>query len=329
MPLTLETLLDDLADPLSLRLAAGRPGLARTVGTPDLHRPGLALCGVMDYFPPERMQILGKTEVTFWETLAPAVRRDRLKAIFDKEGLTGFVVSHGSEPPADIVEAAEARGVALMATAMPTTKFISELTLYLEEHLAPSVKMHGSLIDVFGVGVLLVGESGIGKSECALALVEKGHRLCADDVVEIRRTPEKSLLGTGARQLRHHMEIRGLGIVDVKGLFGARAVRDRKLVELVVKLTTWEPGKRYDRTGLEDRTQTILDIPLDLHEVPVKTGRNLAVLIEVAAMNWRLKQMGVNSAAALDERVLQELRRDSMPATNRPQRSRYRRHEES
>jgi HPr kinase/phosphorylase len=213
-----------------------------------------------------------------------------------------------------MVEACETAGVALIATSVATTKLVSELTLYLEEKLAPVETVHGSLVDVFGVGVLLMGESGIGKSECALALLDKGHRLTADDVVEIRRTPEKALLGTGVRPLRFHMEIRGLGIVDIQSLYGARAVRERKLVELVVRLVPWETGKRYDRTGLEEQTHAILQVPLPLHVLPVKPGRNLAVLVEAAAMNWRLKQSGVNTAERLNEMILGQLAKDEPPS---------------
>lgn len=308
MPLRLETLLHDLAGPLSLKLVGGAPGLSRQVEVPDLNRPGLALSGFLDYFPAERLQILGKTEVEFWRTVPAKVRKERLHTIVHELKPAGFVVSHDVEPPADLVEACEQARVAVLATPVATTKFISELTLHLEEKLAPSLTVHGSLVDVFGVGVMLLGESGIGKSECALALLDKGHRLCADDVVEIRRTPEKQILGTGVRSLKYHMEIRGLGIVDVQSLFGARAVRERKLVELVIQLVPWEPGKRYDRTGLEEQTFEYLEVMLPLHVLPVKTGRNLAVLVEVAAMNFRLRAMGIHPAERLNEQILKGLR---------------------
>lgn len=332
MPLRIESLLTDLATPLSLRLVTGKAGLERQIDVPDLNRPGLALSGFLDYFPSERLQIMGKTEVTFWNSLDSKLRGRRLADILGRLKPAGFILCHGAQPPEDLLKAADAAGVAVLATPLPTTKFISELTIHLEERLAPSVTVHGSLVDVFGVGILLLGEAGIGKSECALALIDKGHRLCADDVVEIRRTPEKSLLGSGARAIRYHMEIRGLGIVDIQRLFGARAVRERKLVDLVVQLLPWEAGKRYDRTGLEDRTYTILDIPLVLHELPVQTGRNIAVLVEVAAMNWRLRQMGVNSAERLNESIMRDLRREPAPgAPPSPRRSGDRprkRHEE-
>ncbi len=308
MPLRLESLLHELAAPLSLGLVGGASGLAREIEGPDLNRPGLALSGFLDYFPAERLQILGKTEVTFWRTLPAKLRRERLQTIVGELKPAGFIVSHGVEPPPDLVEACEKAGVAVLATPMPTTKFVSELTLFLEERLAPSATIHGSLVDVFGVGILLLGESGVGKSECALALLDKGHRLCADDVVEVRRTPEKQILGTGVRALKYHMEIRGLGIVDVQSLFGARAVRERKLVELVVQLAPWDPAKRYDRTGLEEQTYALLDILLPMHELPVKSGRNMAVLVEVAAMNFRLGAMGIHPAERLNEQILKGLR---------------------
>lgn len=331
MSLRLETLLHELSGSLSLRLVVGQPGLARAIEVPDLNRPGLAMSGFLDYFPAERLQIVGKTEVTFWNTLDAKTRKARLAALFAKFKPAGFIVSHDMEPPKDLCEAAEAADVTVLATPTPTTRFLSELSLFLEEKLAPSVTIHGSLVDVYGVGILLIGESGIGKSECALALLDKGHRLCADDVVEIRRTPEKTLLGTGVRALRYHMEIRGLGIVDVQSLFGARAIRERKLVELVIQLAPWEPGKRYDRTGLEDHHHTILEVPLPYLEMPVKSGRNIAVLVEVAAMNWRLKQMGINPVEKLNEEILAALRKDpAAPSVQPPSRAaaRRRRHEE-
>lgn len=331
MVLHLSTLVQEIGATLALKVVAGETGLDRILEVPDVNRPGLALSGFLDYFPAERLQIMGKTEVTFWHTLPPETRKRRLEEIVTAFKPAGFVVTHDSPVPRELTEACERSGVALLATPMPTTKFISEVTLYLEEKLAPVVTAHGSLVDVYGVGVLLIGESGIGKSECALALLDKGHRLCADDVVEIRRTPEKTLLGAGVRALRYHMEIRGLGIVDVQSLFGARAVRERKLVELVVQLVHWEPGKRYDRTGLEDHAHVILDIPLVMHELPVKPGRNLAVLVEAAAMNWRLRQMGVNPAERLNEQILASLTREggAEPAPSpRPSASRRKRHEE-
>ncbi len=328
MPQTIESLLRELEAPLSLRLICGRAGLSRPIDTPDLNRPGMAMGGFLDYFPAERLQIVGKTEITYWNTQPAKLRKERLAGMFRMKP-AGFVVCHDQEPPKDLCEAAEAAGVAVLATTVPTMKCLTDLMLYLEERLAPSVTVHGSLVDVFGVGVLLLGESGIGKSECALALLDKGHRLCADDVVEIRRTPEKTLLGGGIKQLGYHMEIRGLGIMDIQGLFGARGVRERKLVELVVQLVQWEPGQTYDRTGLDEPTHTVLDVALPLHKLPVRPGRNLAVLVEVAAMNWRLKQMGVNSAERLNEQILRDLKRDPAQASPRVSSgARRKRHEE-
>ena len=339
MGLRIETLLQELGGPLSLRLIEGRKGLQNEIEVPDLNRPGLALSGFFDYFPAERLQVLGKTEVTFWDSLDAKIRRQRLDDIFGKFRPTGFILCHDMTPPKDLCAAAARARVPVLATPIPTTKFVTELMTYLEEKFSPSVTLHGCLMDVFGVGVLMLGESGIGKSECALALLDKGHRLCADDVVEIRRTPEKTLLGTGTRQLRYHMEIRGLGIVDIKGLFGARAVRERKLVELVIRLAPWEAGKHYDRTGLESKTHPVLNVPLPLIELPIQTGRNLAVLVEMAAMNWRLKQTGVNAAERLNEKILRDLRRErgrsgapdaptaTTPATAKPA-ARRKRHEE-
>lgn len=330
MAMTLGDLVDELKQELSLRLVSGAPGLGRLVRTPDLNRPGLAFAGFLDWFPPDRIQVMGKTEVTFWKTLAPAVRQARLQEVLKLKPV-GFIVSHGEKPPKDLCAAADRAGVAVLATPVHTLKCMSELMLHLEEKLAPRLTVHGSLVEVFGVGVLILGDSGIGKSECALALLNTGHRLVADDVVEIRRTPEKTVIGAGIKALRYHMEIRGLGIVDIQRLFGARAVRESKQLDLVVELVPWEPGRKYDRTGLEEQSHTILDVPLPIHVVPVKTGRNLAVLVEVAAMNFRLKQMGVNPAESLDESILRDVARGAVSGPLRRAASpvrRRRRHEE-
>jgi len=306
MGLRINTLLEELSGRLSLRLVCGEGGLERELAVPDINRPGLALTGFFDYFPAERLQVMGKTELSYWETLSPELRRERLGRLLAAKP-AGFVVSHGMEPPAELVEMAKEAGVPVLATPMPTANFITALTVYLEDTLAPSIIMHGTLVDVFGAGVLLLGDSGIGKSECALALLDKGHRLCADDVVEVKRTSEKLLLGSGVASLRYHMEIRGLGIIDIQSLFGARAVRERKMVELVVFLVPWEEGGHYDRTGLENRTYRILDVDVPMHELPVQEGKNLAVLVEVAAMNWRLRQMGHHSAEKLNARIMADL----------------------
>ena len=302
MGLRIETLLEELTGRLSLSLICGEEGMKRELGLPDINRPGLAMTGFFEYFPSERLQVIGKTEITYWNTLKADVRQQRLAQIFASKP-AGFVVSNAQVPPPELIEMGRKAGIPVMATPMPTANFITALTVYLEDKLAPTVIMHGTLVDVFGAGILILGESGIGKSECALALLDKGHRLCADDVVDVRRTPEKLLIGTGVASLRYHMEIRGLGIIDINALFGARAVRERKIIELVIILVDWEIGRHYDRSGLDDKTYRILDVDLPMHELPVQTGKNLAVLIEVAAMNWRLRQMGVHPAEKLDQRI--------------------------
>ncbi len=308
MGLRIEVLLRDTSDRLGLRVICGGEGLKRELAVADINRPGLALSGFFDYFPAERLQVMGRTEVTYWGTMDPAVRKERLARIISLKP-AGFVVSNDQPPPMELVEMAKAADIPVLVTKMNTAMLITALTVYLEERLAPNIIMHGTLVDVFGAGILLLGESGIGKSECALALLDKGHRLCADDVVEIRRTPEKMLLGQGVHSLRYHMEIRGLGIIDVRALYGARAIRERKLVELVIVLVPMESGRTFDRTGLENRTYRVLDVDLPMYELPVQEGKNLAVLVEVAAMNWRLRQMGVKTAENLDARIMEDLER--------------------
>lgn len=306
MGISINTLLGELSGRLSLRLVCGEEGLERELSVPDINRPGLALTGFFDYFPAERLQVLGKTELEYWNTLSPKVRRERLAPLFAQKP-AGFVVSHDMPVPEELVEIACPAGVPVIATPMATAGLVTQLTVYLEDKLAPSIIQHGTLVDVYGAGVLLLGESGIGKSETALALLDKGHRLCADDVVEIKRTSEGNLLGSGVQALRYHMEIRGLGIIDIRSLFGARAVREHKIIELVVFLGQRDPGKSYDRTGLDRRTHSILGVEVDMVELPIQSGKNIAVLVEVAAMSWRLRTMGINPAEALNGRILSDL----------------------
>jgi len=293
--LRVEELYIEQKERLSLELIVGQEGLQRKITVPDINRPGLALAGYYDYFAFERIQVLGRTELSYLQGLD----REKVREIFQKLlewDVCCFVVTQGLEPPEELLRAVEGKHVAVFKSLMPTTKLIADLTIYLEDKLAPETSLHGTLVDVYGVGVLILGKSGIGKSECALDLVERGHRLVADDLVDIKRTAERILMGSGPELIRHHMEIRGLGIINIKNLFGIGAIRDRKRVELVINIEEWDENKEYDRLGLDELTYTILDVELPRIIIPVRPGRNLSIIIEVAAMNQRLKKSGYHTA---------------------------------
>lgn len=300
-----ELLAEEVSDVLCLSLIAGEQGLDNTVNRPRIQKPGLALAGFLEYIHAGRIQILGKSEVTFLGERGPA-ERARIVAQLCRQGSTCFVVTSGLEPPSELVDQTENHDVPLLRTELPSSLIIDRLTNYLEDRLAPRVIEHGVLMDIYGLGVLILGGSGVGKSECALELVTRGHRLVSDDVVEIKRRRE-ALVGTGTELTRFHMELRGLGIVNVKDLFGVSAVRRQKFVEFVVHLDPWKPGKRYDRLGLDEEGYEILGVRLPYVEMPVGPGRNLSVLIEVAARNHLLKLKGYHPARELARRLGERL----------------------
>ncbi|MEW6517009.1 MAG: HPr(Ser) kinase/phosphatase [candidate division FCPU426 bacterium] len=294
---------------MSLELVTGQEGLRSKITVPDINRPGLALAGYFDYFAYERIQVLGRTELSFLQ----GMERDHVRAIFRKLlewDVCCFIITQGLEPPEELLLAAQGRPVSIFKSTLPTTKLIAELTIYLEDKLAPETSMHGTLVDVYGVGVLILGKSGIGKSECALDLVERGHRLVADDLVDIKRTAERILMGSGPELIRHHMEIRGLGIINIKNLFGIGAIRDRKRIELVATIEEWDDKKEYDRLGLDELTYSILEVELPRIIIPVRPGRNLSIIIEVAAMNQRLKKSGHHTAREFNKTLISWMQSD-------------------
>ncbi len=268
----------------------------------DLNRPGVQFCGFYEYFAFERPQVIGKVEMTYLESLEPAVRRERLEKYFSYD-LPCVVICRGMTAPPELLEAAQARDIAVYQTSMLTTKFTFNAITYLNRCLAPRVTRHGVLVDVYGVGVLLTGESGVGKSEAALELVKRGHQLVADDVVDICRVSENRLTGECPEMVRHFMEIRGIGIIDIKAMYGIGAVATSKSIDLVMHMEHWVQGKEYDRLGLSEETITILGVKVPHQIMPVRPGRNLAIIIEVAARNLSLKRMGYSAAHELDRRL--------------------------
>jgi HPr kinase/phosphorylase len=285
----------DIIQKFDLEVICGWDQLDREIIVADLYRPGLELAGFFTFHPVERLQLLGKTELSFIQGLSQQEREERLKKLCHPD-IPCFCVTRNFDVPTELVNAADDKGVPILRTPLATTKFGSKLTNYLEKVLAPSTTIHGVLVDVYGIGVLIMGASGIGKSETALELVKRGHRLVADDAVEIFQTEEGSLVGHAPELIRYLLEIRGLGIINVMTLFGAGAVRDKKKISLVVRLEAWQEQRQYDRLGLDEERIRIIDTELTQLTVPVQPGRNLAVIIEVAAMNFRLKRMGYNAA---------------------------------
>jgi HPr kinase/phosphorylase len=302
-----DLLTDETAEPLQLELLAGGAGLDNIVNRSAIQRPGLALAGFLEYVSPGRVQVLGKSEINFLNE-RPAAERTRILAQLCRQGGSCFVLTAGLKPPPELVAEAERHQVPLLRTAQSSTPAIEFLTSYLQDRLAPRAVLHGVLLDVYGLGVLLVGESGVGKSESALDLVVRGHRLVSDDVVEIKRCGE-ILVGSGPELTRYHMELRGVGIIKVKDLFGVASVRMTKNVEYVIRLDTWDERKSYERLGLDERSYEILGIELPFVEMPVRPGRNLSVLIEVAARNHLLKRKGYHPARQLARLLGRRLRR--------------------
>ena len=285
---------------LEVTAVAGQTGLDRPVTVPRIQKPGLALTGWPEQLHSRRVLVLGGTEIEYLLDHEPA-RHLGIATLLASDPAC-IVVCRGLAPPSELVMAAEQRGVPVLVSRLATADFITAVTGWMSDRLAPSTDLHGVLLDVLGIGVLLLGKSGIGKSETALDLVVRGHRLVADDVIKIRRQGAH-VVGRGAGIIGHHMEIRGLGIINVKDLFGISAVRDTKKIELVVELREWAEGEEYDRLGFDDRFDRILDVPVAAVQLPVRPGRNLATLIEVAARNQLLKIQGTHSARAFRDQL--------------------------
>ncbi|WP_239616464.1 HPr(Ser) kinase/phosphatase [Cohnella mopanensis] len=299
----------ELVQQFHLEIVAGEDGLRRKIVTDDLNRPGLEMAGYFNYYPVDRAQMLGRTELAFLETLTTEERRDRMERLCHEE-TPCIIVTRGLDIPNELIEIANERQFPVLRSTVATTILLSRITNFLEKKLAPSATIHGVLVDVYGVGMLITGGSGIGKSETALELVKRGHRLIADDAVEIRQTADNNLFGTAPDLIRHLLEIRGLGILNVMTLFGAGAVRNQTSISLVVKLENWQQDKQYDRLGLDEETTKIIETEVPLLTVPVRPGRNLAVILEVAAMNFRLKRMGYNAALQFTNKLTEAISED-------------------
>jgi len=300
--ITVAQLFEDRKDALELEQLCESLQSRVPITVSDINRPGLAMAGYIENFLSERIQVIGETETGLLASLSDADREIALDRLFQFQ-VPLITVSKDLEVPETLLARARDMSIPVIRTPMSTTPFIHELTAYLDDVFAPTTTAHGSLVDVYGVGLLFTGKSAIGKSECALDLVERGHRLVADDVVTIKRRHENVLIGSANKVLGHHIEIRGVGIIDLQKVFGIRAIRFQKRVEVEVHLQEWKDGIDYERTGLEGRTTTVLGVQIPLVTVPIFPGKNITVITEVIALNYLVKAYGFDAALELDKRL--------------------------
>lgn len=304
---TVQEILDVKRQKLALEVVNEGVPLDRQATDPDVSSPGLALAGYTARLPRGRMWVFGETEMTYLESQDADAVREHLSTLFSFD-VPAVFVTKGQEVPPAFLEVATERGVPIIRSQRTTKEFYQRLKPYLEGVLAPTTNLHGSLADVYGVGLLFVGESGVGKSECVLDLVERGHRLVADDLVQVSRRGNDVLIGRGHELQRHHMEIRGIGIIDIPALFGVRAVRQQKRIEVVVYLELWDQKRNYSRTGLEEEEEEILGVRIPRVTVPLNPGKNITVISEVVAMNHLLRYSGIHTAEAFDQRLKDQMR---------------------
>ena len=276
------------------------------VSSSDVNRPGLALAGFFDHFDHKRIQILGNAESVYLKNMSEELRRERLTAFFQRNPVA-VVSSHGNKPDEMMIELASYFEVPLLYTEENTSDFMAALIAYLHVQLAPQITRHGVLVEVYGEGILITGDSGVGKSETAIELIKRGHRFIADDAVELRRVSAKAIVGTAPDILKYYIELRGIGIVDVRRLFGMGSVKETEKVDMIIHLEPWVQGKMYDRLGLDNDFTDIMGIQIPTTTIPVKPGRNLAIIFEIAAMNNRQKKMGYNTAEEFNQKLMQSM----------------------
>lgn len=310
--LSVQTFFDGIKEQLKLTLLNPTVPLTRKIHSLEVHRPGLAFSGFYDYFAFDCVQILGKTEIRFLKKLFGHPRKQNLKRFFSYR-IPCIVISKQQTIPQDFMAQATQSGIPVFRSPFRTARVVSEVAVYIEEASAPESSLHATLVDVYGVGTLLLGKSGVGKSECALELVERGHRLVADDIVQVR-IENRLPVGRSNEVLHHHMEIRGLGIIDVGAIFGVGAVRNRKRISLAVTLENWKKDGDYERLGLEDKMYELLGIKVPHLIIPVRPGRNIPILVETAALTQRLSAMGAHPAKKFNERLIDSMRSPSQEA---------------
>ncbi len=303
MSTPLSVKLGRLIDEFNLEVLRGSEGYRdRLISTEDINRPGLQLTGFFDYFDADRIQVIGLVESTYLDGISSEERSERFETLF-RNDIPAFIIARGMEPFPECMAMAKKYDRTVLRSSEPTSGIISAIVTSLHNHLAPRITRHGVLVEIYGEGVLLLGDSGVGKSETAIELVKRGHRLIADDAVEIRRMNNKRLMGTAPELIRHYIELRGIGVVDVRRIFGMIAIKEETVIDMVINLEPWREDAVYDRLGLDELYMDILDVKVPTITVPVKPGRNLAVIIEVAAMNNRHKKMGYNSALEFTKQI--------------------------
>lgn len=299
-----------LVDSLDLEVHNGEEFLDRKILTDDISRPGLELTGYFNYYPQERIQLFGRTEISFSEQMTSDERLIVMRRMCQSD-TPAFLVSRGLLPPKELIQATTEKGIPLLSSPQSTTRLSSNVTNFLEAELAERISMHGVLVDIYGMGVMITGDSGVGKSETALELIKRGHRLVADDRIELYVIDDKKVVGEPPEILSHLMEIRGIGIIDVVNLFGVGSIRLSKVVNLVVNLELWDKEKTYDRLGSGEEKQRILEVDVPKISIPVRTGRNLAIIIESAAMNTRAKIMGYNATETFERNLEKLIKKNS------------------
>jgi HPr kinase/phosphorylase len=294
---------------LGLKVLCGEPRLGNRITNPRVQKPGLAFAGYFAYIKPGRVQIIGESETEYLKTVPEERRAERFERITSLP-VPCFVITKGLEPLPDFFERCERVPIPVLSSTALSSTVIKQISYFLEDQLVPSTHVHGVLLEIYGLGVLLIGSSGVGKSECALDLIARGHSLVADDRVTVKRYPSGELVGYCEVPLRHHMELRGIGIINVQDLFGLAAVRERKSIDLVIELAPWEPGKAYDRLGLDETVYSILETPVPFISMPVALGRNVSILVEIAARNHVLKLQGHHSAREFARKLEEQLERN-------------------
>lgn len=303
---TVKELIEDRRYDLRLEIVAGSKGIDNAISSPKVQKPGLALSGFTDHLHGDRVQILGNTEMSYLKSLPEKDRLSAIKTLFSLN-ICCFIITFNLSAFEELIGEAEATSTPLLRTPLPTDKLTARIINLLEEYLTETTSLHGVLVDVLGIGILIIGRSGVGKSECALDLVAKGHRLVADDMIVVRKRPPNLIIGSSPDLIRYHMEIRGLGIINIKDIFGNTAVRIEKQIDMVVSLVEWEPNHEYDRLGFDKEIFQILDVELPMVKLPVTPGRNMTTIIEVAARNHILRIMGRNPALEFERSLKEEI----------------------
>ena len=303
---TLQEFFNKHGEEFCLDLVAGKAGMGRGIKVPEVYRPGLNLAGYLKNYSPKRFLIFGRLEVEYLKELDPKERLARLKGILSKK-VPAVIVTRRLRPPKELEKLCEECKIPLFRSSKPTMRLLNELTILLTEEFSVSISCHGTLVEAFGVGVLIQGDSSVGKSEAALGLIERGHRLISDDVVKVRKCEGNRLEGCGPELTRHLLEIRGIGIINVAHLYGAVCISENKRIDIIVKLEAWDDKHFYDRVGLEEKYEDILGVKIPFHILPVKPGRDVVLLLETIVLNHRLKEMGYHSAKEFNVKLLEAI----------------------